>query len=456
MRKILIRFQIGVVSAALLATFVMLMAMMNRHERRLDLTREKIYSLAPETQALLKAMKDAPIEIRAFFPARDPNRADLEIFLRDAAAVHGRLDYAFYDPERRPDIARQMNVREAFTVILRTRGYEERLVTPDEERFATALLRLQRPREVRLCSVTGHNEAVFGDDKERGLSELGHLLRERHYQLREIPFTEGGVPSDCDMVFAAGPQKRWGADELTALSAYLRRGGHVLFLVDPMDKESGEVFMQFLAGFGLRLRGDVIVDKMSRVVGGDFLVPYVNQFDPEHAWTRGLQDPVFLPVTRTVAALEEKKDGLDVQAVAFAGSNSWGESDLAKLEQGEAVFDPAEDTPGPLPVAAAVLVSAPKTGQGAAVVGRLAVVGDSDFIRNSYLTLAGNREWTLRTFDWTSGEDRHVTLQAHAAAFTPYALSSFQRAVLILCTAILLPLVFLAAGAAGILWRRRA
>jgi len=452
LRRFMIRFEILVVSLVLLATFVMLLALLSGHNRRWDFTQEKIYSFSEKTVDILKAMKGSPVEIIAFYPTRDDNKTDIEVFFKEAAIIHGSLNYRFYDPQKQPVITRDLGVKDIYTTIFRYQGREERTVLPDEEGFATALVRLMKPREIMVCSVTGHGESETTDSAEKGLSQLSAALKDRNLTVRDILLAADGIPAACSVVLVPGPQKNWTRDELELIRKFYQRGGGVFFLMDPTDKNAGLTFDEFFNTLGVRISSNVIVDKMSRAVGGDFLVPFVNQYNPEHSLTSNFRDPTFFPVARTVEPASEVQG--DAVSVAFSGSNSWAETNLQMLEQGEAVFEVESDTPGPLSLAVALTPAAAETTGAPQSKGRMVVVGDSDFLTNAYLDLSANRSFALHALDWLANDDRVVVLNTQVKDFIPFALTAPQRFALFGASVVGMPLLFLTAGVIGIFWRR--
>lgn len=455
-RRLMIRFEILVVSLVLLATFGMLLALLSGHNRRWDFTQEKIYSFSKKTVDILKAMKGTPLEILAFYPARDDNKTDIEVFFKEAAIIQGSLQYRFYDPQKRPAITRDLGVKDIYTTIFRYKGHEERAVLPDEEDFATALLRLIQPRDITICAVTGHGESETGDRGEKGLSYFSAALKDRNLTVRDILLAGEGIPAACGVVLIPGPQRGWTRDELALLMKFYHRGGGVLFLMDPTDPSASHDFHEFFIDLGVRISSNVIVDKMSRTVGGDFLVPFVNQYNPDHPVTINFHEPTFFPVTRTVEPVDIGSRGNEAVPIAFSGSNSWAETNLQMLEQGEAVFEVESDMPGPLPVAVAMMPSNPdeRTPTASVAKGRMVIVGDSDFITNAYLDLSANRDFALKVIDFLSKDDRFIILDSQAKDFIPFTLTSSQQFGLFAASVVVMPGLFFIAGAVGIFWRR--
>ncbi|MBI3313373.1 MAG: GldG family protein [Candidatus Omnitrophica bacterium] len=455
MKRFFIRTQILFVSLILLLTFLMMMAMASRFNQRWDLTREKVYSLSGPTVKLLGELATGALEVLAFYPQEDPARKDFEIFLKECAIKHPDFKYRFYDPDRVPRLARELKVKDIYTVILRFQGRQEVIVRPDEENFSTALLRLAHPKNIQICFVTGHDEAGLAHEDRNGLRFFRDSLERNNYTVHEIILSRDQVPAPCQVIVVPGPHREFDQGEWEALKRAFGEGKGIFFLIDPMDPGAGLAFNQFIQDFGVTLGSDVIVDKMSRMVGGDFLVPLINQYVSEHPITADFQSTTFFPVARSVHPSTELRPGLEVVPLAFTSTESWAESDLKSLETGNAAFEVGGDIPGPICVAVAVeavsqrpAAPAPQPlsiGPGE-VGGRMVVVGDSDFITNAYLDLSGNELLAMEIIHWLSKDTRSVTLDVRVPEFKPLILRKKQLFTLVSLVTFGFPLFFFTIG----------
>ncbi len=458
MTNFLQRFHLMLVSVLLLVTFSMTFLLILRFNQRWDMTPEKIYSLAPVTEELLSQMKQDEIEVLAFYPGRDAQRENVEIFLKACQLRHPNFHYAFYNPNRRPQLAKTWNVRELYTIIIRYQGQAERVVLPDEAQFSSALMRLMAPRKYGLCLLQEPGDIRLRSEDAAGFQLLLTLLADYNFKVETVPLENVKIPDTCNVLGILGPQSDWTATELNRVREGLRAKQSVLFLIDPMDPGTGKPFIEFMGEFGIQLYGDVIVDKMSRMVGGDFLLPFVNQYSQEHAVTAGFDVPTFYPVARSVHPVNQEGGNLDVQAIALSGSNSWGETDLKGLERGEAAFHTEADFPGPVPVVVAVEMAdeAKPAADLKGVQGRrMLVVGDSDFVTNAYLTLSGNKDFLLRMLRWLARDERRAVLESQHPQFQPLFLSRAQQTAMLAVCLFIFPLFFFAVGLIQILLRRR-
>ena len=452
MKQFLLKFQLVFISIILLATLIITYAIIQKYEYRWDFTNEKIYSLPEITKNLLIELKNKPIEIRAFYPKDDPIRKGLEVFLKELKRHHPNLRFGFYDPDRRPALARELNVKQPYTVVIDSGDLRERLINPDEQMFSNALLRMAHPRDMNICFVTGHGEISLDRKERNGFRFFREALEDYNVNLHEIVLSRDHVPDICGVTVLAGPRWELADEEYSDLKSAFDRGKGLFILLDPMDHGMGQAYAAFLSSFGVALGENVIVDKMSRVVGGDFLMPLVNDYFKGHPVTEYVEKATFFPIARTVQPSTDDYKEIEVTPLAMTGSGSWAETDLISLEDGKAVFEIESDVAGPLPIAVAVekINSEGNLGNDG---GRMIVVGDSDFLTNGYFDLSGNKDFGLNALRWLAKDERFVTVKRSKAKFVPLILNSLQQTLLFIVLLLVYPLCFFMAGGIYLFFR---
>lgn len=490
MKYFFIRTQLVFVSVILLLTMGLVMVLVTRNNYRWDFTREKAFSLAAPTENLLRRLGEQEVEVLAFYPQDDPARSYFEVFLKECKIKHPKFKYDFYDPDRMPKLAKEYRIRRHYTVLLKSGGHQERVVNPSEEAFTNALYRLANPKKMDVCFVTGHEESPVGREDRTGLSLFRQYLLDNNYSVHEIIVLRDKIPAQCTVLAVMGPHRDLDPEEFNLLKQAVNNGRGVLFLIDPMDPGTGKSFRTFLHEFGVVLGEDVIVDKMSRQVGGDFLVPLVSQYVTDHPITGKFNQATFFPVVRSVQPSTDVIKDLEVVPLALTNSGSWAERNLAQLEKGEASFDPATDLIGPIPAAVAVekMEVPPAGGEARPVLGqparegssaggeeakkfsggppeeaglarfsggRMVVVGDSDFLTNAYLTLSGNRDLGMNMIQWLAKDDRFISVHSEPPHFQPLLLNRKRRLFLFGSSVALLPLLALIFGCIRLSLRRR-
>jgi ABC-type uncharacterized transport system involved in gliding motility auxiliary subunit len=156
------------------------------------------------------------------------------------------------------------------------------------------------------------------------------------------------------------------------------------------------------------------------------------------------------PVARSLAVRPYGGGEFEARPLAKTSDKAWAETDRESLAAGTAANDSAEDRAGPLVLAASVEYKADTPEKDGALV----VVGDSDFIANAYVSIAGNGDFFLRSLAWLAGPGELIAIRAREPGHHPIVLSRNQGRILGWMVLGILPglLVFL-----GVLawWKRR-
>lgn len=467
MRQFFLKFQLFFEAVILLATLGVVYLLIHNVPHRWDLTQEKAYSLPAATTGVLRDLQNQRIDVLVFYLQDDPARQGLEVFLKQCQLHHREFHYDFYDPNRRPTIARKFKITQPSTILIRSGNREERLVQPSEEAFTNAFLRLLHPKDMDVCFVTGHGEAPIDGTEPNGYQRFREMLEGYNAKPHAIVLAREHVPVSCEVVVMDGPRWELTPEELGDLKKAFESSKGVLLMVDPMDAGTGASFVNFFKTFGVVLGNNVIVDKVSRIAGGDFLMPLVSKYNMQHPITKNLKEATFFPLVRTVQPSTDMPADLEIVPLMMTSSGSWAETDLSALENGSALFDIKTDVAGPLPIAVAIeqtsdklsavsdkkkqftaYNSAKQSPEGVPLTarGRIVMIGDSDFLANGYLNLAGNKEFGLRVVRWLGRDDRFIDVRRPELKFKPLLIEGSQRTEFLLAILLFYPLGFFILG----------
>ena len=416
-----------------------------KYYHRFDWTRDEIYSLSEKSLGVLDGL-DRDVEVVIFMRPESQLYGPVRELLARYEARTPRVLVRAVDPEKNLVAAQQLvdkyQVRNLNVVVFDS-GDDRRVIeeadlaeydysglqfgaAPEltgfrgEERFTGALLELAEARKPRILFTTGHGELSLDDYSARGLSSAQELLGRENLDMQ--PWATLGaseVPAGTDLVVIAGPTSGFVAPELALLSKYLDAGGRLLLLLDPaLGERDGLIDLgltDWLAGYGVRLGADIVVDPANPLPFFGAETIFV-QATGEHPVVRSLAQarvPVILPLARSVGA-EEAAAGVEVTTLLATSAEGWGERDLARLD---AVERGPGDLPGPVPVAVAVATAKKGTPHaaddlltpdGEAEAGtaedgagwRLVVIGDSDFATNGHLASVGNPTLLANAMNW--------------------------------------------------------
>ena len=414
-----------------------------RHNARLDLTENRRNSLSPQTIQLLKGLK-TDVVATAFFRSDQPGKKVAEDLLKQyAARSGGKFTWKMSDPDREPGLAKRYNVESYGTVVLENKDRSEKVLDAEEEKLTNGLVKVTREGKRVVYVLKGHGEREIGNTDRPGFSEAKNAMERANYVVKELVLArDPKVPDDSALVILAGPRNDLFPPEVEALDAYVGKGGKLLIMADPFQNEG---LKTYVAKYGVTLDDDLIVEPnpIGRLFGIGPEVPIVQNYEP-HAITRDLSGVTTLfPVTRSLTPSKTPPKGMVVQPLAQTSAQSWGETDRAALQKGEAKPD-AQDLKGPLAVAVVVTVDK----------ARLVVFGTSNLAANQFLNVQGNRDFFLNAVSWLAEQEDQISIRPKDVKQTPVMLTSQQGQAVFLLPVVILPGLALVA-AIGTFVRRR-
>ncbi|MBI3756006.1 MAG: hypothetical protein HY265_07590, partial [Deltaproteobacteria bacterium] len=160
--------------------------------------------------------------------------------------------------------------------------------------------------------------------------------------------------------------------------------------------------------------------------------------------------------------------------LAKTGDASWAETNKKALEEGKAEYNEGKDKKGPVSIAAVTAVEVGESEhsghgehnlvpagskQGKDVetkktYAKIVVFGDSDFVNNTNINLAGNKDFFLNTVNWLAEEADMISIRKKEPDATPVILTASQGRLIFWLPVIIIPSLVLVTGIA-VLTRRR-
>jgi len=457
------------ISVLVLAILGLANYFLSKHNYRMDFTAAKLHSLSDQSVTVLKALK-TDISFKGFFREGNYGRAAMENLLKIYAYHSARIHYEFIDPDKNPGLVKRYDVTQDGTTIIEAGDKESRITTTSEEDVTNALIKATRAQKKVIYFLEGHGEERVEESGDNGFSTVKTELEKLGYEVKKQTLALADrFPKDCALLVVPGPQKDLLPNEYETLRTYLQDGGRVLFLVDP---ETETTLPSFLAGYGFQLDNDIVVDTVSKLLGGDYFMPVVSEYEP-HAITEKFSYATFFPYARSVeTGKTNPPEGATLTALAKTSPNSWSEREL---NQKEVKFNPAKDKQGPIGLAAVGTfktkpaestppAAAAKPGEPAPAAtaakpeaaekeARIAVIGDSDFIKNRYYGLSGNGNFFLNVANWLTEESDLIAIQPKTQTPRTIQLTPSQGRLLFLVCIVILPLAVLLLGIS--VWVRR-
>lgn len=461
--------------ALVLAILVLINYFFSRHHHRFDFTEAKLHSLSDQSIKVLKNLKDE-VSALCFFREGNLSQSKTENLLKIYNYHSKKIKYEFIDPDKNPGMVKRYDVTQDGTTIFESGDKESRITSTDEDEITTAIIKISREKKKVLYFLEGHGEASIEVSEEKGYTLAKEELEKLAYEVKKLILALSDTfPQDCSLLVIPGAEKDFFPNELETIRNYISEGGRVFLMVDP---ETAPGLKSFLTEYGIQLEDDLIVDTVSRLMGGDYFMPMVSEYE-YHEITSKFRYATFFPFARSVTVAEEKPEGISVDVLAKTSPNSWSER---QLKETQVTFNKDKDKEGPISIAAVVTVEPkeeakqePKeekeTEEGdkketeakeekqteeaekIKQEGRLAVFGDSDFATNRYFNFSGNGNFFLNTVNWLTEEADLISIQPKTSSPRTIHMTATQGRMLFFVSLIILPLIVLVTGIS--VWVRR-
>ena len=446
----------AIMAAVFIGILVIVALMSIKYKTRVDLTATSRYTLSAQTQKILKGLKKN-IEVVSFYRSDERTRQAMEDLLQSYSSVTPRFTYWFVDPDRKPGEAEKYGVTSYRTTLVKSGARQETVSYESEEKLTNAVLKVTRDEIKTIYFLKGHGENAVESDQKDGYKAVKDSLEKENLAVKEIFLIEkDSVPSDCAVLIVSGPKKELLPQELKKITEYIDRGGSVLFMLDPYTVPE---LARHLGEYGFQVGNDIIIDTLSKVFGANYLVPVVTTYEKEHPVTENFSLMTFFPLARSVTV--ERNPSKGVYTLASSGTSSWGETDRKALEDGKAEFTEGRDKRGPVGIVAVGAFEAKRGSEagaagGSKVYSKIAVIGDSDFVNNTNINLAGNRDFFLNTVSWLAEETDLISIRKKPAGLTPIILTTAQGRFVFWFGVVIPPSLISIAGIGFFLKRRSA
>jgi ABC-type uncharacterized transport system involved in gliding motility auxiliary subunit len=421
---------------------VLIGAISMRHHFRFDLTETKRYTLSDETLKVLNSVK-TEVSATAFYQENSADWKKAEGFLKLYRYRNNNFKYRLVDPDRNPALAKDYGIIDYGTIILQSKENESRVSWGNEEKITNALIRVIRDKKKVLYFLKGHGENdITRLAYKDGYGETKKVLQGQNYEVKELSLlSTRDIPEDASVFIISGPQKELLENEIKTIKAYIKKGGNLLVMIDPFSVPELATFME---GYNIRFREDIIIDELSQLFGGNYLMPIVSEYE-HHRITKDFNINTFFPLARSIQIIKKVKEGIRVEPLVKTNEGTWGETDKKKLDKGKASFDKEQDSKGPLTIAAVVTIEEMAKNDDK-TVSRMVVFGDSDFANNSYINVLGNKDIFLNSINWLAEEEDLISIRAKDPDYLPVILSKTMGRVIFYVPVVIIPVLILVLG----------
>ncbi len=428
-----------------------------RYSLQFDWTAGGRHTLSEASVKVLQLFH-GPVKIIAYARDEKPVRDLISDQVSRFSRHKKDLTLSFVNPDTQPDQVREQGIAERNEMRVEYEGRSEVVMEPTETAIANALQRLAHAKELHIVFLEGHGERSPKGQANFDLGQFGEELARKGIKISMINLAIiSSIPDNTDVLVLDGPRVNLLPGEVAQIQEYVKHGGNLWWMADPgnlhgLDPLAGQLGLKFLEG--------VVVDASTQLFGiNDPTFALVAEY-PSNPITQGFSAMTVFP---TAAALEKIGES-EFERTPFLNTvrRSWTETgpieDKIKFDADKGEHE------GPLHIGFALTrkkntnsqnnpEGEKKTTGDKPARQRIVVIGDGDFLANSYLGNGGNLNLGLNIIHWLSENDQFINIPAKTAVDTTLALSNIDMVVIFVGFLFLLPLSLFAGGA--LIWFKR-
>ena len=350
----------------IIAILVVLNLIFSNFYWHLDLTENKVYSLSPVTKDILKNLDDL-ITVKVYFSKDLPVNLSLvktevnDLLSNFNGYAGGNIKIEYKDPADNEEILQEVNMLGIPKLQFNTVSKDEYIIKEGylglalffednkevlpvvqsldnlEYELVRMIKHLQKGVKDKIYFISGHQES----DLEINLQSLKKILEEQ-YEISSFDLVQAdNIPIDINTLIIAGPREDFSDKELYLVDQFLMRGGSLLVLdegvklgenLEATDTEQSKLF-SLIDHYGIKINNNLVLDSsraMAPFSSGfiTFSVPYSlwpkidqNGFNTENVMVSKLESLV-LP---WVSSLDLQDSDEDTQIISLVSTSpkSW-------------------------------------------------------------------------------------------------------------------------------------
>jgi len=431
----------------LFTTVVGLLAWLStKYNIEADWTENNKNTLSDVSIKLIQQMP-SPIKITTFIPDGNllSNRKYIEELVNKYKRYKKDINLEIINPDTAPDKVRSMQVTNYGEVVVEYQGRNEHINQLKEQTLTNTLQRLLRQGERQLLFVSGHGERKPDGQANYGWANFAAKLKAKGINSHVLKLNETPNIPDAAAIVIASPQINFLPGEVDRLIEYVKDGGNLLWVQDPGTSMYG---LKPLADFlGISFYPGTIVDPTTQMMNvNDPSFALITSY-PAHAITRDFQYMSIFPKAVGIIHVAVKPEW---KATPFLKTvaRSWSETGVLR---GQIDYNQDSDIIGPLTIGLALERKNLKDKEGKQQ--RIVVLGDGDFLSNTYLGNQGNLNIGSNIINWLSHDDNFIKIPDTSSVDKLITLSELSGALIGLFFLIILPLGLLVSGT--IIWLKR-
>ncbi len=385
----------------LIIVIISLLTLSQFHGWRSDWSLNRGNQLNEQTVDLLKRLSGKLVFI-ALLEDDIRVRDSLDKLLQRYRDVKPDIEIRLLRAVEQPALLRKYQLDRYGGLVIEYQQRSEILKAVNETRLTNALYRLFQDEEQWLVLLSESPTEKLVENSPLALKRLRQDMKRQAIQVQTLETDRySNIPDNTTVVIQRSVLPELSPARRSMLKGYVERGGNLLWLLEPGQTDDCTLLFQLL-GVSC-LPGTLISSRTASLGVSDPSVLVLPIREAQHAITDGLSHPVIL--IGAIALDASDASGWDIKPVLLTDQKTWTET--SKLDQPPLKFDPEQgEQTGLLKTGLAMQRKRAGGGQQ-----RILVIGDSDFLNDSYIDNGANRELAQRLVHWLSKSDSLIDLK---------------------------------------------
>ncbi len=434
---------------------------------------------------------DGPVELVSY--TSNPRiRKSVQELVQRYQRYKPDMSLRFVDPNADPESIRALNISIDGEMIIHYQGRSENLTELSEQKLTNTLHRLVRSRVRKLVFIEGHGERSPVRQANFDLSTFAKHLKKQGFTLETLNLARSmRIPENISVLVIAGPQAAFLPGEVRLLIDYVKAGGNLLWLGEPLNIEKNfpmHGLLPLSELLGIEFLDGVVVDPTTQRYGitrPDYAI--ITEY-PDHPVNQDFSTVTLFPqaagIERLPAFIDDVRNadetGADIPSDKENDSSISLNSNFTMLPflvtverswietspiRDQVQYSDLLDIKGPVTIGM-ILTRSLNNGSDASqqeehepaneVPGqeqRIIVLGDGDFLSNTFLGNAGNLTLGLNIMNWLSHDDHFIAIPTQIKNDIILDLSTKQLSLLGSFFLLVVPGILVISGT--LIWFRR-
>ena len=431
----------------------LLFTISREYNSEFDWTASSRHSLNPASVKVLEKL-DTQVKITSYATSGELSEARPVVrdIIKRYQKYTDKITLEFVDPRLHPQKVRELGIRVDGELVVEIQGRSEHIQDLSETSITNVIQRLIRSTDRHIMFLTGHGERDPLGQANHDFSIFVDALSNKGFKVQPLNLSKTlQVPANTSVLVIASPLVDFLPGETKLVKDFVDMGGNLLWFIEP-DKTH---LLEDLAGhLNVTSHAGIIVDLDVGLAGNDPTLVF--GLMNEHAITENIR--ALQTLYPQVASIDiNAKDKWQVTPLVASNPRSWFET--SKIE-GTIKYDEATDKPGPVPFAYSMTreIGGKNKTDGKAVSSiakqqRIIVMGDGDFLSNTYLGTQGNQALGESIFNWLSHDDNFIDIPPAVAPDNKINATPTQMIILGVLFILVLPAVLIGSGL--FIWLKR-